>query len=107
LHFDTGQNLTFSIGKEVTETLKAAYSISSHTNSLAYAYISPKRRTANGLLLYGRVFQDGRLEGLVCRIANPNQMYSISGVNWWNPTADTLSNVICPKQAANALRAKE
>jgi hypothetical protein len=46
-------------------------------------------------LLYGRIFEDRRLEGIVIHHPSPNSLYVASGISTWKDSPDTWSNVIC------------
>jgi mitochondrial distribution and morphology protein 10 len=87
--------LSIGIGKEISKVLKSAYLIGIESHSIAYAYSSVHRTIKHNRanqLLYGRIFQDGRIEGIVSRQMNPNILFSISSVNSWNVTQENLSN---------------
>ncbi|KAJ3359684.1 Mitochondrial distribution and morphology protein 10 [Kappamyces sp. JEL0680] len=89
IHFPIPHSLTVGLGKHISPHLKSGYSLSFQgQNSVAYlsssqslesgrAELKPLHTPLVGIdrtshwnpntLMYGRLFQDGRLEGLLCR----------------------------------------
>ncbi|KAJ2997980.1 Mitochondrial distribution and morphology protein 10 [Globomyces sp. JEL0801] len=98
LDFKTPNYLSIGIGKHITDNLKSAYSIGlvNEENSVAYLFSSallPEnpsifQRYKQGpwkpnTLLYGRIFQNGKLEGIACHHLTPRTLMLVTGVNTW------------------------
>jgi hypothetical protein len=53
-----------------------------------------KQPFVSSQLLYGRIFEDTRLEGIVIHHPSPNSLYVASGISTWKDSPNTWSNVI-------------
>ncbi|KAJ3275328.1 Mitochondrial distribution and morphology protein 10 [Terramyces sp. JEL0728] len=114
LNFETPKSLTVGIGKSISPNLKSSYNIGIQNQySVGYMYSSfpfeleklkiknptflPKTNYLGYFephkLLYGRVFQDGRLEGIYCNHFRPNLMAIASATSQFHDTLEKYSNL--------------
>jgi Mitochondrial distribution and morphology protein 10 len=103
IYFSIPSTLSISLGKNITQNLKSAYTLNS-TGDNSFAFISssetieakalelhhpnaaikePLTHWNPSTFLYGRLHRDGRLEALSCRTLKQNVMVVASGLSTW------------------------